>query len=689
MCRNRTFRFSLAVCFFVLAVSPVLKADPMAAGLKIGLEKYMSALGSMAYNANCRAADLDQKSDDSWYCGVFASMSGEKEKEFKDRMLHNMEKIRGSLATIETGVANIQEQQREIYDQNRLILLRLDEIGPETTIGHNISTIRTIYNDQFSRMFRNPAEGGEQPVALDARQMRNLARQIIFTDKVNRLLGVIHDQLVNSQTAGKDPLLRAYARRAFEQIKNDPAKGLEPAYLYLESVVDGLLADQRKGYVLYVWAAETLQADCDVAKNEAAAGTITPAVAESRCEAFHEISPSANDFRGTFAGYVRDQLAELNAGLEYQVLAASDTHSRQPNFLPAVADRLFARLDLFTAGNLGEGYGLRGRVIAMGDTFGGELTVAGTKYTASGKAVSNVSTRGGGVDWWKITSRPGAYDEVHFARKWTIYHYRIPVPVGTFSIDTPLPYRPQISVENVTLGTGAALTTVPFGSFTAISRAGGGYALLSGDWEHVAKDEIQSRGGLTEGWNEYFFDPANLRAGMLYSGELQWKAANAPEDQYIEVNRYSYARSRKHVRYPEGGELTLHGTFGDTYPKVCGDAVCADFVGYQVVSRILQLSKPLFGGRAARASVRAALVIDDDAKSGTNGIVWQKSDATDTGFEDKVTARNASKRIHLDKSGANIHFGGGVKMNAQTSTTSKTKWWMFGLVFIENAYLTE
>jgi len=64
---------------------------------------------------------------------------------------------------------------------------------------------------------------------------------------------------------------------------------------------------------------------------------------------------------------------------------------------------------------------------------------------------------------------------------------------------------------------------------------------------------------------------------MLYRGTLEWNAANAPKDQYIEVNKYSYARSKKHVKYPKGGELTLHGSFGDTIPKVCGDTACADF----------------------------------------------------------------------------------------------------------------
>ena len=689
MSRKRSFVFIFAMCFLVASTIPaVADGDPVAAGLKFGLEKSVGQLASMGYNTNCKAKDLDFKSDDSWYCGVFASLSGEKEKEFKDRMLHNMTKIRGSLANIETGIAQIQEQQRQIYDLNKLILLKLDEVGPETTIGKNVSHIRTVYDEQFSRMFRNPVEGSTQPTSLDPERMRSFARQIIFKDRMESLLGVINDQLVRSQVGGKDPLLRAYARRAFEQIKNDPAHGLEPAYLYLESTLDSLLADQRKGFVLYVWAAETLQSDCEVATTEGTAGKITAEQVTGRCKSFRDLPHTAMEYRATFADHVRAQLNELNAGLEYQVLAASNSHARQANFILPAAEPLFRRVDLFTAGNAAESLGIRGRVITMGDTFNGNLSIAGKQHTPSG-AANTVMNRDGRTDWWKA-SKQGVYDQIHFSDQWKIYHYQVPsATAGTYSIDTWLPHRPQISVTNITLGTGNTQTSVPFGSFTAIDRAGGGYALLSGEWDHVKKDEIKWLGELKEGRNDFFIDAANMRAGMLYSGDLVWKAANAPKDQYIDVNKYSYARSKKLIKNPKGGELTLHANFGDTLQKVCGDIACADFERNQVLSRLLSLSKPVFGGRSAEVKVRAALVIDNNGESGTNGMVWEKDGKTDSGFEDRLKAFTESKRIRLDNSGTHIHFGGGVKMNTQTSTTSDTRWWMFGLIFIDNAYLTE
>src|SRR6267142_1347298 len=98
MSRNGTFTNFLSVCFLVFAIPVVADGDPVAAGLKFGLEKSVGALAGMGYKTNCKAKNLDYKSDDSWYCGVFASLSGEQEKEFKERMLHNMKEIRGSLA---------------------------------------------------------------------------------------------------------------------------------------------------------------------------------------------------------------------------------------------------------------------------------------------------------------------------------------------------------------------------------------------------------------------------------------------------------------------------------------------------------------------------------------------------------------------------------------------------------------
>jgi hypothetical protein len=85
-------------------------------------------------------------------------------------------------------------------------------------------------------------------------------------------------------------------------------------------------------------------------------------------------------------------------------------------------------------------------------------------------------------------------------------------------------------------------------------------------------------------------------------------------------------------------------------------------------------------------SVRAALLIDRNCESGSKrpGVGKEGHDR----FEVRRPSegRHESKRIRRDNSDTFIHFGGGVKMNTQTSSTNNTRCWMFGLIFIENAY---
>ena len=50
------------------------------------------------------------------------------------------------------GIAEIQRQHQEIYDLNKIILLKLDEVGPEMPIGKNISRIRGMRVSYLMRM---------------------------------------------------------------------------------------------------------------------------------------------------------------------------------------------------------------------------------------------------------------------------------------------------------------------------------------------------------------------------------------------------------------------------------------------------------------------------------------------------------------------------------------------------------
>lgn len=682
MFSSRLVSFCLLVCLVLIATPCRAEGDAFAEGLKFGLEQSVGQLAGLGYKTNCKAKNLDFKSDDSFVCGVFAKLSKQNEVEFKERVLHNLARIRGQLDNISNGIAAIRDGQEQIFRQNQTVLLRLDEIGPETTIGKELSHIRTVYTEQYVPLFN-----GER--AFTADRLRAFATRIVFTDRLHDRLGIINDQLTTSQRAGQEPLLRAYAARAWQQVQAKQGASIEPAYVYLESIVDGLLAEQRKGYLMYVWATEVLQSDCEVAEVavETAATPDERAKAEAevgpRCKAFREFPHTADEYRVTFGRHVRSQLSELNAGLEYQVLAASDTHARNANFLHPDGERLFARADLFTAANLGE-FGIRGRIISMGDAFDGKATIAGKSVAPDGEA-HKVPASGGRVDWWTSTAKTLTYDELHFADRWKVFPYHLPsIGAGMYAVDTQLPHRPAIAVKNVTVGG----KTVPFGSFTAIERAGGGYALLSGGFQTKTAKSDSVIGEFSKGWDQQVFDEQKLRAGVMFGGNLAWTLGKAGKDQHIEAERSLFAVSKKSVRYPAGGEVTFRADFAPTYPVTCPNGACADFPRNAVLQRFLDLSKPAFGGRSAEMKMRAVVLLDT-SETGSNGFVWDHSNATDTKFDDRDEAGKQTTKIRLDATPRPLIFGGSMKLNVQTSTTSESRLFGYALTFLENAYVTE
>ena len=66
--------------------NPTFPIDPV----KAGAEVLIKNLAEMGYNTNCKAKNLDYASDDSWYCGLFAKISGAKETEWKERLVHRL-----------------------------------------------------------------------------------------------------------------------------------------------------------------------------------------------------------------------------------------------------------------------------------------------------------------------------------------------------------------------------------------------------------------------------------------------------------------------------------------------------------------------------------------------------------------------------------------------------------------------
>jgi hypothetical protein len=640
--------------------NPTFSIDPV----KTAVELSVKQLASMGYNTNCRAKNLDYASDDSWYCGLFAKLSDAKETEWKDRLVHRLSKIEEQVTKINTALEKIQQQQETLVSKNDQILTRMNEVGTESTIGKSVSQIRLDWNNEYVPLFTGKS-------TLTQERALAFAHRIVFTDELHRQIGIINDQLTQN-SFGNDTLLRSYGRR----ILQTGTSNLDRPYEYIESVLQGLIAEERRGYVMYVWAAETLQSSCEMGGD---------------CTDSKKLPHTADEFRRLFAGYLDQQLAEFNSAIEFTVLARSDTHRRTPFILPEHGLRILARADFFTSAMLDEGYGLRGRVISMGDGFDGKLALNGNQPLPPSKMITMPPVYGARVDYWRATKTANVYDEVRLGDRWKIYHYHDKGRTHAAHILTALPYTPKtIELRSMKLDDGS---TVFAGSFTAIERAGGGYALLSGTgYDHLRSEPDPTiLGALHRKSDKAYFDPNVPYAGFLYGGQLEWEVNRGVrgQDQHIEAKRGSYARSKKEIRFPQGGQLTLGVELGDTHNIVCPGGACSDHSPYVVVKRGSEFKKGGIGSRDARMNTRAAVVLGTDEKS-NNGIVWKRDSLFSSPIDERVEIRKESAPVTLEANQPyKLIFGGETDLDIQTSGTNASTFLTDAVVVLSNAYLGE
>ncbi|WP_217995068.1 hypothetical protein [Methylogaea oryzae] len=296
---------------------------------------------------------------------------------------------------------------------------------------------------------------------------------------MHMLLGGIGKTLTARGVSGKPPLLGLYANRLKQKTTsgNDPL--LMQSYRYLEGVMANLLLEQRKGYLMYQFAAEVLESECQA----------------RGCQTAEQPPVPAPDYEKTFANQLAEELDAFNDAVESLVLASSDPLACEADFLSKSATEIFRRADWLAAVNLGR-YGMTGRVISMGNRFDGQLRFS--PYQTSGAAPlplaafkqAAIPTEGAPLDWWTSSQNTLVFDEVHFAGEWRVFRYRqADWKPGLYSLDNPLPDKPfTIPVAAMDLASGMATDAPPsdsvavFGSFTAVERAGGCYALTSGPW---------------------------------------------------------------------------------------------------------------------------------------------------------------------------------------------------------------
>jgi hypothetical protein len=172
------------------------------------------------------------------------------------------------------------------------------------------------------------------------------------------------------------------------------------------------------------------------------------------------------------------------------------------------------------------------------------------------------------LDWWVSRAGNGVYDEVRFAQDWTVYHYYLPdAKKGACTVSQSLdkgiiPWvQPGTEVMTVKRADG---TDVDAGSFIAIQRAGGTYALASGSvWRRadqalednsnpgkatiknaVSRSKIESSNG------------ALARIGILNEGRGEMTAFT-DDGGRVRKRQQMYLYNEKNFYFPQGGNLKL------------------------------------------------------------------------------------------------------------------------------------
>jgi hypothetical protein len=652
-------------------------------GGRLVADAVFRAAANYVFKNHCGAASHDV---DQLICGALGSFTGADEKAWKDNVTSELAGIRTDLARLEQGQARIQADVRDLVAGNKVLLSKVSALVNETVAQTGIREIQSLWDVQFETLFNSESRFSRE-------QLLSFADQIVRVQQMHTKLGVISRTLTTNGIGGADPLLLAWARTLNTQLAANPGKAdLEIAYTFLEQNFADLLFEQRRGFLMYVWAAQILESDCEIRATRATRG-------EEICT---RAPMSGADFQEAFDKQVAKQLETFNDGVEWLVLANSDAHSDKAAFLHDDAQWVFRRLDLFSAANE-QSFGLRGRVISMGDAFDGKLTVEGE--TMPQGRTSLIPTAGGSLDWWRATNAnwPEVYDEVRFANQWRVLHYQKPdVVERTARITAPrLVHLEPFAVARIDLLTGE-VTKAPlsptvklFASFTAIERAGGGFALASGGWNADRPPGVSER-GFVDIHDQHFQSSAGSGKPFLYAiAESRGRITKDPltflstsQRPFYKTAQRASAKTKKEIRYVPGGELRLNIDPISGFTGF-GGGRSVDYAPPSVAVGLKTTFKR--GGidpKPAELEGRAALVFGPAGSD--NGFVHAKK--LTTGSPETVhidwTARSVLVTLESGKSYP-LTLETAVSIYQETSGWNATEYALIARAKFSNVYLTE
>lgn len=604
---RRLASLGLAAALFSQASPAQAQQEFLIEAAKQGGIVAVKAIAGAAYDANCK----DGKSPDpydkvgSMVCWAVQSALSKGEEEFKRDVRQGLDDIKASIAALDMRMDVLQAGQEDLKEALNLIALRLDIIPKETSADLDRNAINGLWRDLFTRFVN-----GERKFSPE----RNLAmaHEIITKQAIHQRISQLNQALTSSSLTSDASLIEQHFNKILSTVEVSRTADLEQSYLLMQSIMARVLLDQARGEIMYAWAASLLEADC------------TRPESTTDCNA---LPYSSEGFRSVAAGHRADQLAIFNRLVEKMILDRSNTASSDPFFLHHDAVMLLKAADFFTAGHMRQGYGVRGRVISAGDAFNGVLSISGTasKSNPTSRTVRSASY----FDWWTKEKSARAYRNIHFTRDWKTFDIVAPeLTAGEYAIDTSLPWTTgKIKVREIDLRTGTDATSetpadavAHFGSFLAIERAGGAYAMMRGAWDVGYTDSSQWSGGTADRPTLSRYDSGTVK----YASKPFYDTSPRYHDKDFSTEVARVAP----VIFADKGKITMHMLLdpaGYLHPDATPGGINADVPGNGAVIYYVDFNKPPLLDIWADVTLLSAVRMQSAKSGGTYwGAEWSK-----------------------------------------------------------------
>ena len=605
-----------AIALFVLLTAlPVMAEDEdtvtsiaKSAGVKGG-EVAAKLLAGLLYDTSCVNRNTDQFT--GYVCTVLGSVSGRTEDKWKQEVTNQLKEINSKVDTLTVG-------QREI--QRSLAEMKSDLNNKFNAVAQNVVAVQHLvkieglwekYQAQFDKV--------DQDVTRDS--MLSFAREIV-AEKPYTMLAELNAVLTQGIPATDGQPLVRYPLSEW-RIAHSAGMGFEPkmmdAYEYAEKRFIDFRLREQKAYAMYLWAASVLETQCNLNPGQ--------------CQ---QPPRSTKDFKDDWNRYTQQQAAAFNSAVDWLLLSYSPYRQTfTGGFLsPNRAADVLQRANYVTSTMLGTGEGLWGRVISAGNAWDGSLqvTCGGSAQTlmpvltyavpAGGSGIYTIGPDSGPVDWWVSKGGNAVYDEVHFAADWQNRIYSLPTAkAGPCSVSPALPkggVLPWVQPDRKVVEVDGTEKRFAFGSFVAVQRAGGTYALVSGDWSGMTAPYFRKDGDgeLVGQEDQWIIEPnrqGGPRIGLYRKGRAEYSMSLKRLSSRVHLISRIALSAGKEVRFPEDSRVRIHFFPGNCERELCNGLGANSILAYDIENNDTEAKKGTLEAKAAVSFVDTSIA---DLQSG-------------------------------------------------------------------------